>query len=225
VDPPSNGVLGPIALRRLNTLEYEATVQDLLRVAPGTTAKFLPDDTNLGYKNIANVLRVTPLLAERYAVTARSLAWSLDTATFAPCADGAAPRACAEAFIQAFGASAFRRPINQLELGQYAAIFEGELGRTNYANGIRLVAETLLQSPHFLYKTELGEGTGPTRKLTSFELASQLSYLATGSMPDTELQRAAEAGRLELPSEREAQLRRLFGTPRSVAPIRLTRVP
>lgn len=217
IDPPSNGVLGPIALRRLNSLEYDATVQALLMVAPGSTAKFLPDDTNLGYKNMADVLRVTPLLAERYAATARNLAAGLDVAAVAPCAVGAAPRGCAETFVQSFGALAFRRPFTALEVSQYAAIFEGELGRTNYANGIRLVVEAMLQSPHFLYKTELGEGAGQHRKLTSFEMASQISYLATGSMPDAELRQAAQAGQLELASEREAQLRRLLATERGVS--------
>jgi len=217
VDLPTNGALGPIALRRLNTPEYENTVQDLLKVAPGTTRQFRDDDASLGYKNIAAALTVTPLLAERYAITARTLANTLDVAKFAPCAAGGTETMCAEAFIQSFGRGAFRRPITNEELTGYSAIFSGEQTRSNYAGGIRLVAEAMLQSPHFLYKTEIGEGSGVDRKLTAYELATQLSYLMTGSMPDAELAAAAETAKLEVPSEREAHVRRLLGTPRGMA--------
>ncbi len=213
-DTPTNGALGPIALRRLTTVEYENTVQDVLKVAPGSTAHFRPDDTSLGYNNIAAALSVTPLLAERYAVTAHSLADSLDLNVFAPCAASMAEPACVDAFIQSFGRGIFRRPITNEELLGYGTIYQDERARSNYAGGIRLVAEAMLQSPHFLYKTELGEGSGVERKLTAYELATQLSYLTVGSVPDTELTAAAEAGKLEAPSEREAQLRRLLNTPR-----------
>ena len=41
----------------------------------------------------------------------------------------------------------------------------------------------MLQSPHFLYRTELGpetSGPGSTVTLTPYEVASSLSYLLTG---------------------------------------------
>jgi hypothetical protein len=54
----------------------------------------------------------------------------------------------------------------------------------------------MLQSPYFLYRSEIGAipytpGTG-TVALTPYEVASSLSYLLTGSMPDSTLLAAAD---------------------------------
>ncbi len=212
---PAAGALGPLALRRLNTVEYENTVQDVLKVAAGTTSTFREDDPGLGYKNMAVALTVTPLLAEKYAATAKKLATALDLNQFAPCANAAAEAACAEAFISTFGRGVFRRPVTTEEITGYSAIFADKRTRSDYAGGVRLVAETMLQSPHFLYKTEIGDGTGVDRALTQYELASQISYLATGAPPDAELATAADGGKLGSTTEREAQLRRLLGSDRS----------
>jgi len=214
---PQSSALGPIALRRLNNVEYENTVQYLLKVASGTTGAFREDEPSLGYRNMAGVLTVTPLLAEQYATAAKKLATALDVNQFAPCANGTPESACAEAFIRSFGRNAFRRPVTAEEASGYGAIFALKAMRSDYAGGVRLVAETMLQSPYFLYKTEIGEGTGVDRTLTQYELAAQVSYLATGGPPDAELAVAADGVKLGTGAEREAQLRRLLGTPRSTA--------
>jgi hypothetical protein len=215
VELPALGALGPVALRRLNNLEYENTLR-ALGFAPGAASEFADDEPSLGYSNIAAALTVTPLRAEQYARAAASLAAGLDLNQEAPCAEAApGPGAtlCAGRFIDEFGKRAFRRPLTPAEVTAYLAIFEEKSGRSDYAGAIRLVAETMFQSPHFLYKTELGEGSGTDRALTSYELASQISYLVTGAPPDAELWAAAELGRLTDASERELQVRRLMTTP------------
>ncbi len=216
---PAASALGPIALRRLNKLEYENTVRTL-GAAPGAASAFAEDDPSLGYTNMAAVLSVTPLLAEQYARTAKAVAGALNLTTDAPCVDpanGASATTCASAFIQQFGKRSFRRPLTAEEVTAYTAIFREKLPRSDYAGGIRLTAETMLQSPFFLYKTEIGEGSGLDRTLTSYELASQISYLATGGPPDAQLLAAAEASKLRIPAERESQLRRLLATPESTS--------
>jgi len=162
VQLPVAGALGPIALRRLNKLEYDNTVQRL-GGAPGASSAFADDDPSLGYNNMAAVLTVTPLLAEQYARAAKTLATALNLTQEAPCAvgaAGAAETACATAFIEQFGKRSFRRPLTGEEVTAYTAIFQEKRDRAEYAGGIRLVAETMLHSPHFLYKTEIGEGSG-----------------------------------------------------------------
>lgn len=216
---PAASTLGPIALRRLNQLEYENTVRTL-GAAPGATTAFAEDDPSIGYTNMAAVLTVTPLLAEQYARAAKAITGALNVTMEAPCADsanGATVATCAAAFVQQFGMRSFRRPLTADEVAAYTAIFQEKFGRSDYAGGIRLTAETMLQSPHFLYKTEIGEGSSPDRTLTSYELASQISYLATGAPPDAQLLAAAGADKLTLPGEREAQLRRLLATPESTS--------
>ena len=45
-----------------------------------------------------------------------------------------------------------------------------------------MTLQAMFQSPHFLYKTELGTGIGVDRRLTPYEVATQISYLVTGTM-------------------------------------------
>ncbi len=216
---PASGALGPVAVRRLSNDEYDTTLQDLLQAAPGTAVNFQPDARNLGYRNVAAALTVPLVVAEQYSTAAAKLAAqvSANAATLAPCAgsDAAAEVTCAESFITSFGANAFRRPLVAEEVTAYSKIFQDERGRTSYAEGIGAVAETLLQSPYFLYKTEMGAGTGVARLLTAHELATQISYLVTGTMPDPDLMAAANGNQLTTADQREAQARRLFKSNRT----------
>ncbi len=214
VSLPPAGALGPIAIRRLNTVEYENTVQKLLTVGAGTAATFLPDDQSSGFQNMASALRVPQAVAEQYQRAAKSLAAGVATnaTTVAHCADPAGEAACAETYIRTFGQQAYRRPLSNDEVATYAKLFADERARTTYADGIGIIVETMLQSPHFLYKTEFGTGTGLDRKLTPYELAAQISYLVTGNMPDDQLFAAAAADSLSTAAGREAQIRRLLPT-------------
>jgi len=214
VSLPPAGALGPIAIRRLNTVEYENTVQKLLTVGAGTAATFLPDDQSSGFQNMASALRVPQAVAEQYQRAAKSLAAGVATnaRTVAPCADPAGEAACAETYIRTFGQQAYRRPLSNDEVATYAKLFADERARTTYADGIGIIVETMLQSPYFLYKTEFGTGTGLDRKLTPYELAAQISYLVTGNMPDDQLFAAAADDSLSTAAGREAQIRRLLPT-------------
>lgn len=195
-------------------------VQDLLGGAAGSAKGFLAEDQSLGFKNVAELLTVPPVIAEQYSAAATGLAAELvkNIATLAPCAaaaTGAAEIGCAESFIRSFGKRAFRRPLAVDEVAVYSKLFQGERARSSYSSGIGLIAETMLQSPNFVYRTEIGNGQGVDRKLTPYEIASQISYLVTGSMPDPDLFAVADAGKLGTPDEIEAQVRRLLTTARA----------
>ena len=77
----------------------------------------------------------------------------------------------------------------------------------------------MLQSPSFLYRTELGDAAQPAGadaiKLTPYEVASELSYFLWGTMPDAALFAAADAGEVGTPAQIEKQARRLLADPRS----------
>jgi len=74
------------------------------------------------------------------------------------------------------------------------------------ANGpgvaFKSVVQTLLLSPNFLFRTELGDGptSGGSFTLTHHELASALSYLLWDTTPDDTLLDAARSGTPGLPS-------------------------
>ena len=80
------------------------------------------------------------------------------------------------------------------------------------------VTAALLQSPNFLYRSEIGvpDPTDPGRRLlTSFELAARLSYFLWAAPPDEALLDAAESGALATDAGLEAQTRRLLASPRA----------
>jgi hypothetical protein len=67
---PSNPDPGRVTIRRLNRVEYQNAVYDLLGVEYDTRDVFPPDDTGYGFDNIGDVLSISPLLMEKYIAAA-----------------------------------------------------------------------------------------------------------------------------------------------------------
>jgi hypothetical protein len=65
---------GRTTLRRLNRVEYNNSVRDVLRVELRPAEQFPPDDTGYGFDNIGDVLSVSPLHVEKYLSAARAVA-------------------------------------------------------------------------------------------------------------------------------------------------------
>ena len=59
------------ALHRLNRTEYANVIRDLLALEIDVTRFLPPDDSSYGFDNIADVLRVSPLLLEQYLSAGR----------------------------------------------------------------------------------------------------------------------------------------------------------
>jgi hypothetical protein len=212
---------GDSPIRRMTRTEYDNTVRDLLGDTTEPARDFVPEEEALGFNNQASTLGVTQILAEEYMdasekIAARAVS-HLDTLV------GCDPKAkgddvCATAFIASFGKRAFRRPLAPDEITRLQGVFTWGREQSGFATGIRLVIEAMLQSPHFLYRVELGmpEPVAPgVVKLGPWETASRLSYLLWNSMPDDELFAAAEGGRLATPKDIEAQARRMLDDPRA----------
>src|SRR5262245_35690422 len=64
---------GRVTARRLNRVEYNNTVRDLLGVSLRPADEFPVDDSGYGFDNIGDVLTVSPLLMEKYFQTARTI--------------------------------------------------------------------------------------------------------------------------------------------------------
>ena len=64
--------------------------------------------------------------------------------------------------------------------------------------GASLVIQAMLQSPYFLYRTELGTASAGATKvpLNDWEVASKLALSITNTIPDDTLLAAAAAGQL-----------------------------
>ena len=157
--PPSPG---PSYIRRVNRLEYNNTVHDLLGDTSAPADSFPAEEVSLGFDNNAQALSVSPVLAEQYLDAAESLATTAVNTNWAklvPCAPtttgAAAIDACGQAFIMSFGQRAYRRPPDADDVAALTAAFDAGKA-TDLSTGVRLVIETALQSPRFLYRVELG---------------------------------------------------------------------
>jgi hypothetical protein len=70
---PKEQAPGRVTARRLNRVEYNNTVRDLLGVACHPADEFPVDDSGYGFDNNGDVLSVSPLLMEKYMAAARKL--------------------------------------------------------------------------------------------------------------------------------------------------------
>jgi hypothetical protein len=99
-----------------------------------------------------------------------------------------------------------------LEVSAHLSYFEGN----DFSEGVELSLMAFLSSPHFLYRSELGElQADGYYKLSQYEIATSLSYLFWGSMPDATLLAAAEQNQLTTELQRITQASRLLNDARS----------
>jgi hypothetical protein len=203
-------------LRRLTRFEYDNTIRDLLGLDGRWGQTFPPEEVVHGFDNNAAALRVGPLLFDKVAQAADEIAGAADLSRIVPCrAQPGDAETCARTFIESFGGRALRRPLSGVEADRYLALFRAAAA-TSFEDGIRTVLAAMLQSPHFLYRTELGRPQGDgTYRLTPYEVASELSYLLWGSMPDEELFARAKAGELATEEQLAAQVGRMLQSDRA----------
>ncbi len=212
--------LGQRQIRRLTRDEYGNTLRDL--GVPGTWADKLPPDTlAFGFDNNGAELTVGGLLADQLQSNAEEIGKALDLRPHLGCEAASADATCVAAFLDGFGARAFRRPLTAREKARYGSLFEGVRGAEGPEQGLRSVVTALLQSPGFLYRAELGgEPEGDTAALDPYEIASEISYLLWRSMPDQELFEVARSGRLQEPAVVAEQVERALSSPRASASMR-----
>ena len=87
-------------------------------------------------------------------------------------------------FITTLGRRAYRRPLTTAEQSTYMTLYnQGSTltgTRSTFAKGASLVIRAMLQSPYFLYRTELGANGAP---LNGYEMAAKLSLWLRGTTP------------------------------------------
>ncbi|NUQ79471.1 MAG: DUF1592 domain-containing protein [Polyangiaceae bacterium] len=243
-DGPEDGVVNPNGeaasfvgdhsrFPRLSHEQWENTVKDLLRLpaTPGLSASFTTDP--LGGKTFDNnesKLEVTPGLWADYQRAAEELSVMVTSdpallAKILPANMPADPAARAKAYIEAFGRRAFRRPLVASEVDSYVALFnkgpEILAGPDPFADGVALTLQAFLQSPYFVYRTELGskprnDGLIP---LSGYEIATKLSYTLWNTMPDDKLLDAAGAGELDTPAGVRAYAEAMLDDPQGRATV------
>jgi hypothetical protein len=205
---------GDSPLRRLTNAEYRNTLEDVglpRDEIDRATANLPSEPISLGFRNGARTLNVDSLLAQEYARVARTFSNRLSP----KCADGDTERQCAVAFVEDLGRQLHRRPLSAEQTEAYVALYDAaSAGGDGFGAAIAWMVEAMLQSPHFLYRVEIPEGTAT--RVTGYEMASRLSYTFWQSPPDEALLSAAEAGELETDAGIEEQARRLLSSGRAL---------
>lgn len=212
---------------RLSHAQWENSVRTLfyLDQNSGLSADFLRDPI-AGFDNSGSILRITPDLWDDYQRGAEAVA---DLVTKSPARlaklipPGAPtdPAGQARVFIETLGKRAYRRPLDSAELAAYGKLFSDAPmyvdAASPFAAGASLVIRAMLQSPFFLYRTELGtQAEGGRVLLSDWELASKLSFALTNGMPDDALFAAAAAKKLQTRAGLEAEAKRLLDSPAAI---------
>jgi len=105
---------------------------------------------------------------------------------------------------------AFRRPVEDVEVARVVKLIGAELDRgLPFKDAVKLGLTYTLTSPSFLYLSEPAPDD-ESRTLTSYELASRLSYFLWSSMPDERLFKLAKDGRLSDPKVLSGEVDRML---------------
>ena len=215
-----------VRIRRLTRYEIQNTIVDLLGANAGPLAAGLePDSQALGYST-GDQRGVSAAYVGGLKTMAEGLGALFRPTVAAPAFDAgcfasdAAARACADKFVRDFAARAFRRPLDDREVAALLTVFDaGRATGTDgdatdrLRSGLDYTVRAVFQSPHFIFRTELGAGTAPAAAattLTPYELASALSYGTIASPPDATLTAAAAGDQLKTADQIGAQVRRLI---------------
>jgi hypothetical protein len=218
--PPPTSTQGTAPLRRLTQEELNFTMRDLF---PGVDLPFVAlndGDPSRAVLFDGDVSRQTPsdLAVEQVRTGALAVAQAAVQRKDLLLAGITAgdDKSTGHVFIAQFLPRAFRRPADAREIQAYSAFFDTNIDAHDLDVALVLTMQAALQSPSFLYRIETGGAVSTkARPLSSYEMASRLSYLLWATMPDQTLFDAAAANKLSTPDELEAQARRMLADPRA----------
>ena len=127
---------------------------------------------------------------------------------------------CARRILAAVARRAYRRPLSAPEIDGLVSFYTQERARGTFESGIGFALRRVLTSPSFVFRVE-GEPPdlepGRAYAVNDFELATRLAFFLWSSIPDEELLRLAEAGRLHRPEVLTQQVRRMLAHDRASA--------
>lgn len=218
----------PARIRRLSNAEYDASAHAILGSESRPGESFAPDARQAGF-TVNDAQRVDTVLVKQLFAAAETLAAEARPrfGELAPCSTPDDAESCAVDFIESFGSTAYRRPLDAEEAEGLLDVYRVGAEGASYEDGIELTIRALLQSAGFLYLTELGDGghnADGSVSLTAYELANSLSYLMTAGPPDQALVDAALEGKLASAEGRVEELLRLRDQARPESDERLVRL-
>jgi len=204
---------------RMTSVQYENSVEALLGFTTFSSGSYVgmtaSASLNPDFEGPMNPPANTAYIKTAENIARDVMADATLKAKFITCDPAVA--GCLTDTIRAFGRKAFRRPLTDDEVLR----FEG-LSNTTPPGTPEEIAETtlwaFLTSPSFIMITELEQGAPIPEdaarpgdiKLSSYEVAARLSFLLWGSVPDDELNAAADANALTTKAQVLAQATRML---------------
>jgi Protein of unknown function (DUF1592)/Protein of unknown function (DUF1588)/Protein of unknown function (DUF1595)/Protein of unknown function (DUF1585)/Protein of unknown function (DUF1587) len=220
-------VPAPSTLRRLTVAQYQNSVHDLFGESVTIPADLEPDTVLNGFASIgAARIALSPHATEQFETSAFSIAHQVLAdpagrgAVVGCTPSGTKDDACAREVVGGVGRRAFRRPLVDEEVSRYASLVTQAADKLgDFFAGLEYGLAGILESPHFLYREEIGtpDPSDASRRIfDGYELATRLSFLLWNSTPDDALLDAAASGALSTEAGLLAEATRLLGGPRSL---------
>ena len=216
------GIPATTQLPRMLNRQYDATVRDLLGVTSLGTGASAGLPSTMLYADFDG-----PMVSDAWriyqdvgaAVAKAVMADPTLKANFISCDPAAS--GCLTQTIQTFGRRAFRRPLTTDEVTRFQALGQGTPAGTP-AEVAEATLLAFLVSPSFLLLPETGTTPSPSGQgiqLTGYEVATRLSYMLWGSVPDATLSTAADNNQLQSKSQILAQAQRMIAVRAKTAPL------
>ncbi|MEM9072841.1 MAG: DUF1592 domain-containing protein [Myxococcota bacterium] len=186
-------------LRRLTVPELQTTLRTIFSM-PDLALDLPLDPVNeAGLHTDEALLVVRPRFAAGVHAAALEIGASVASRRdeFSSCAEG---ESCAMRFVEEWGLRLYRRPLTRAERERYADLYAAmnDAGEP-FETFVQWATVALVDSPHTLYRSELGEETRGRYALTDYELATSLAYSFTGGPPSDALLMDAARGRMSDP--------------------------
>jgi hypothetical protein len=173
------------------------------------TISIIPTKTPLGVISVAISQRAQPASAEKLALHYRLFGMN----------PGETPldsRKAAQHLLASLLRKAYRRPVDATDVDPFMKLYDRSAERGDpYEERIKLAVSGVLVSPKFLFRVEKANPLPGIHPLSSYELATRLSYFLWSTMPDDELMRLADDGKLQDPKVLSAQVNRMLDDPRA----------
>jgi hypothetical protein len=201
----------PRRVRRLSGAEYVKSVKSIF---PALTVEvedpFQGEELAGRYSTDADYLRLpesaVTLLVDQAAVIAREAAGAVVDQL--PCLrQASSDSGCSSMAVSSLGAKFFRRPLSADEIAHYQTYHLDAWMQFGSENATKLLIQVFLSAPDFVFRWEQG---GADSRLTPYETASAMSYLATQAPPDDRLLGLAKSGMLRDRETIEAEFKRLL---------------
>jgi mono/diheme cytochrome c family protein len=173
------------------------------------TISLIPPKTPLGVISVAITQKAQPASAEKMALHYRLFGMNAGETPLEP-------RKAAQQLLSRFLRKAYRRPVEQADVDPFMKLYDRAAERGDpYEERIKLALSGVLVSPKFLFRIERANPAPGIHPLRDHEIATRLSYFLWSTMPDEELSRLADEGKLQDPKVLGAQVNRMLDDPRA----------